>query len=88
MHSKHIHILSPSATTATENNDTNTPTSTNIATSQYTVSNNNSPQPIIQNNNQIAMNHREVQLFLSQCGLSQYYNIFIEEGFDRTESID
>lgn len=29
----------------------------------------------------------EVEAFLNQCGLSQYYETFIEEGFDRPESV-
>lgn len=30
---------------------------------------------------------QEVELFLNQCGLSQYFEIFIQEGFDRLESV-
>ncbi|KAI9273765.1 hypothetical protein EDC94DRAFT_592698 [Helicostylum pulchrum] len=34
-----------------------------------------------------ALNQQHVDHFLSQCGLSQYYETFIEEGFDRPESL-
>ncbi|KAG1456597.1 hypothetical protein G6F46_007058 [Rhizopus delemar] len=30
---------------------------------------------------------KEVELFLSQCGLLQYFKVFIEEGFERIESL-
>jgi hypothetical protein len=30
---------------------------------------------------------KEVELFLSQCGLLQYFKVFIEEGFERIESV-
>ena len=33
------------------------------------------------------LNQQEVDSFLAQCGLSQYYQVFIEEGFDRPESV-
>ncbi|KAL9541707.1 hypothetical protein MBANPS3_008969 [Mucor bainieri] len=33
------------------------------------------------------INQQEVDTFLTQCGLSQYYQVFIEEGFDRPESL-
>lgn len=33
------------------------------------------------------INQQEVGTFLTQCGLSQYYQVFIEEGFDRPESV-
>ncbi|KAL0142403.1 hypothetical protein V8B55DRAFT_1497653 [Mucor lusitanicus] len=33
------------------------------------------------------INQQEVDKFLAQCGLSQYYQVFIEEGFDRPESL-
>lgn len=32
-------------------------------------------------------NQQQVESFLSQCGLTQYYDTFIEEGFDRVESV-
>ncbi|KAG1048700.1 hypothetical protein G6F43_008925 [Rhizopus delemar] len=30
---------------------------------------------------------KEVEMFLSQCGLLQYFDVFIEEGFERIESL-
>lgn len=33
------------------------------------------------------LNQQEVNSFLAQCGLSQYYQVFIDEGFDRPESV-
>lgn len=30
---------------------------------------------------------KEVEMFLSQCGLLQYFDVFIEEGFERIESV-
>jgi hypothetical protein len=33
------------------------------------------------------LNQQEVESFLSECGLSQYFDTFIEEGFDRLESV-
>lgn len=33
------------------------------------------------------LNQQKVESFLSECGLSQYFDIFIEEGFDRLESV-
>ncbi|KAI8091991.1 hypothetical protein BDF21DRAFT_410644 [Thamnidium elegans] len=37
--------------------------------------------------NQNVLNQQHVDHFLSQCGLSQYFETFIEEGFDRPESL-
>lgn len=37
--------------------------------------------------NRTLLNQQEVDSFLAQCGLSQYYQVFIEEGFDRPESV-
>lgn len=34
-----------------------------------------------------SLNQQQVNHFLSQCGLSQYFETFIEEGFDRPESV-
>ena len=31
--------------------------------------------------------NQQVHVFLTQCGLSQYYPLFIEEGFDRIDSV-
>ncbi|KAI8637483.1 hypothetical protein BD408DRAFT_50959 [Parasitella parasitica] len=36
--------------------------------------------------NRTLLDQQEVDSFLAQCGLSQYYQVFIEEGFDRPES--
>jgi hypothetical protein len=33
------------------------------------------------------LNQKQVESFLSECGLSQYFDTFIEEGFDRLESV-
>jgi hypothetical protein len=33
------------------------------------------------------VHEQQVELFLLECGLSQYLSIFIEEGFDRLESV-
>lgn len=43
----------------------------------------------LQNNgsDRTLINQQEVDTFLTQCGLSQYYQVFIEEGFDRPESV-
>lgn len=39
------------------------------------------------NQNQHTLLMQQVNIFLNQCGLSQYYDVFIEEGFDRPESV-
>jgi hypothetical protein len=36
---------------------------------------------------QTLVHEQQVELFLLECGLSQYLSIFIEEGFDRLESV-
>ncbi|KAI7899397.1 uncharacterized protein BX663DRAFT_460396 [Cokeromyces recurvatus] len=79
MHSKHTHSV-----TATNTSEAVTPAL------PYTMSNNNNLSQINQQNNPnrtIAVNYLDVELFLTRCGLSQYYDVFIEEGFDRTESL-
>lgn len=56
----------------------------------------NNPSPIItdpaqlqqqQKESRTLLNQHEVNKFLTQCGLSQYYSLFIDEGFDRPESV-
>lgn len=37
--------------------------------------------------NRAILNQQHVDTFLSQCGLSEYFETFIEEGFDRPESV-
>lgn len=33
-------------------------------------------------------NELQVKNFIEKCGLSQYYNILIDEGFDRLDSVN
>ncbi|CEJ05321.1 hypothetical protein RMCBS344292_19264 [Rhizopus microsporus] len=37
--------------------------------------------------NKIIQQQKEVEAFLAQCGLSQYFQVFMEEGFERMESL-
>ncbi|KAI7890919.1 uncharacterized protein EV154DRAFT_509989 [Mucor mucedo] len=39
------------------------------------------------NTSRAILNQQHVDTFLSQCGLSEYFETFIEEGFDRPESL-
>ncbi|KAI8883270.1 hypothetical protein K501DRAFT_249791 [Backusella circina FSU 941] len=39
------------------------------------------------NDSRALVNEQQVESFLLECGLSQYLSIFIEEGFDRLESL-
>jgi hypothetical protein len=52
---------------------------------QQQHNNNNKPQEKAYD--RTLYNQQQVELFLSQCGLTQYYETFNEEGFDRLESV-
>ena len=46
------------------------------------------PNQINMTPNKIIQQQKEVEAFLAQCGLSQYFQVFMEEGFERMESVN